>query len=50
MPPNKRGIRLLAALEGDAFDKMEIVEPADLADSVAYFISLIRAKYEPLEH
>ena len=51
-PPNKRGIRLLAVLEGDAFDKMELVEPADLdrADSVAYFISLIRAKYKPLEH
>jgi hypothetical protein len=51
-PPERRGIRLLAALEGDAFSKMELVEPASLAvpDSTQKFIELIRQRYEPLEH
>ncbi len=36
-PPSKRGVRLLVVLKGDAVDRMELVEPADVdrADSVA---------------
>ena len=51
-PAENRGIRLLAALEGDAFSKMELVEPAIFAvpDSTQKFIVLIRSRYEPLEH
>jgi hypothetical protein len=51
-PENRRGIRLLAGLDGDAFDKMELVMPEELvrSDGVSYFLSLLRAKYEPLEN
>ena len=40
-PENRRGIRLLAGLDGDAFDKMELITPEELVrpDSVTYFLS-----------
>jgi hypothetical protein len=50
--PARRGIKLLSQLEGDAFDKLELVRPQELRgmDGVARFVGLLREKYEPLEH
>ena len=49
--PRKRGIRLLAKLTGEAFDKLENVEPATLLveDSVDKFKACIVEVYEPIE-
>ena len=50
--PERRGVRLLARLKGDAFDKLEMVKPMDLRgdDSVANFVRLIKERYEPVEY
>ena len=42
VPPERRGLRLLARLKGDAFDKLEMVKPDDVkgGDSVETFIRL----------
>ena len=52
MEPERRGVKLLGKLKGDAFDKMELIEPKSLKvfNGVEVFKELIRSKYEPNEH
>ena len=49
--PRKRGVRLLAKLSGEAFEKLENVDPDSLLaeDSVVRFKKLIEDAYEPVE-
>ena len=51
MEPSRRGVKLRSRLEGDAIEKMELVDPKSLnvEHGVAMFKKLIRQKYEPLE-
>lgn len=50
--PLRRGVKFLAQLEGDAFEKMSLVEPLSLKcrDGVDKLIALILQSYEPLEN
>ena len=49
--PWRRGVKLLQALKGDAFEKLELVDPKSLKgiDGVEKFKQMIWDKYEPLE-
>ena len=50
--PSRRAIKLLSCLEGDAFEKLELISPADLKrpDGVEVFIDILKRYFEPLEH
>jgi len=50
MAPERRGVKLLGKLTGDAFEKMELVNPLDLKfdGGVDKFRELILAKYDPI--
>ena len=49
--PERRALRLLESLTGDAFDKLELVDPKSLyqPDGVDYFKKIVWDKYEPME-
>ena len=51
MEPERRGVKLLEKLTGDAFDKLELVDPRTLKtwDGVDKFRQLLWGKYEPME-
>ena len=51
MEPELRGVKLLEKLTGDAFDKLELVDPKTLyrRDGVEQFKKLVWDKYEPME-
>ncbi len=51
MEPDRRGIKLLGRLKGDAFDKMQLTDPYSLKrpDGVQIITDLIAARYEPEE-
>ena len=51
VPVEERAIRLLGKLTGEAFEKLDNVEPADLrrTDCIEYFKKLIDDAYEPIE-
>jgi hypothetical protein len=50
--PQRQAIKLLACIEGDAFEKMKLVKPSDLAhrDGVKTYIELLKDRYEPVEY
>ena len=50
--PSRRATKLLSCLEGDAFEKLEVISPADLKrpDGVEVFIDILKRYFEPLEH
>ena len=52
MPKDRRGVKLLARLTGDAFEKLENVNPGDVQDgdnSVEKFKQYVVDAYEPIE-
>ena len=52
VPKEKRGLRLLAKLKGQAFDKLEMIEPEEVTGpwSMETYLQLIKDRFEPMEH
>ena len=52
MEPERRGVKLLGRLTGDAFSKTELIDPKSLKtrDSVELFMKHIERLYQPIEN